>query len=68
MTNESLKIGKWYQLRYGYSIVKGKCVDTSMMGGAIFKFYWGDPFRTKIFVENSRIYQECNPPGFFSNL
>ena len=62
-------VGRWYVIgSYGFeACIKGKLIELLPNDMAIFKFYWGLPFRSKNAVELARITGECKRPGFFSN-
>lgn len=58
----------WYLIEYCNEKIKAKCVE-DVVGGGIFSFYYGNPFRTNHFIEDKNVIQKTEiQPSFFSNL
>lgn len=68
MTQQEIKIGKWYLIRqYGSKkYIRGKVVEV-IEDCAVMKFYWGGLYRTFHVVDINELIGECKRPSLFSN-
>lgn len=62
------QVGKWYLIRYGFSVPKAQCVAVTE-NGYLMSFYWGLPWRELVFIDRFRdIYCEIPDPRWIPRL